>query len=289
MHETYVIKYNDCAVSALSQHSHSMDEASSNRHIARLSKDNVAQVAVLEVLPEVVRSARIPGSEASYPGGVQICVVNTHLYSNHMFPDVKLWQTVSLMQELEIFITQRDLPVVLCGDFNSEPQSAVYQYLSEGGLDVSHPDLEIVSDKMLPGLESSTHSVELVSAMNIAYGEEPHFTNYTAGFQGTLDYMWFNPNRLRAAAVAEIPAENSLGDTLPNALYPSDHLFLSCEFLVSTSSSSPMSFSAATSPPPVAAPSAAAARSSRRQYSSPSPPVSAPASKPKISGRGSLR
>ncbi len=288
MNETYVIKYNDCAVSTLTQHSHNMDEASSNRHIARLSKDNVAQVVVLEVLPEVVRSARVLGSEASYPGGVQICVVNTHLYSNHMFPDVKLWQTVSLMQELEVFITQRDLPVVLCGDFNSEPQSAVYQYLSEGGLDVSHPDLENVSDKMLPGLESSTHSVELVSAMNIAYGEEPNFTNYTAGFQGTLDYMWFNPTRLRAAAVAEIPAESSLEGTLPNAVYPSDHFFLCCEFLVSTSASS-MSFSAVNSPPPVAAPSAAATRSTRRQYSSPSPPVTVPGSKPKISGRGSLR
>lgn len=74
----------------------------------RLSRDNVAQVVVLEVI----------GAPRQARGSTRLCVANTHLYSNVQRPDVKLWQALSLLQELEQFVVQRDLALLLCGDLN---------------------------------------------------------------------------------------------------------------------------------------------------------------------------
>ncbi len=198
----------------------------------------------------------------------QICIVNTHLYSNHLYPDVKLWQTVALLRELENFVTQRDLPFILAGDFNSEPHSAVYQFLTEGGINSNHGDLENVSDKMIPGLESSRHSLGLVSVMHLATGQEPVFTNYTENFRGTLDYILFNPNRLRLTSFVAIPEESELKycGFLPNAVFASDHFYLCCDFVLAS----------AVKGNATAASIGASSRSSRRLYSGSPPPNQAP-------------
>lgn len=269
--ETYVIKFNDCVRSTIAQQQR-LDEQTISKLIARLSKDNVAQVAVLELLsPSLDNSV-----ERTF-----ICAVNTHLYSNHLYPDVKLWQTVALMSELENFISRRDLPLVLCGDFNSEPQSAVYQYLSEGGVDVGHSDLESVAGKMLPGLVSSRHSVELYSVMQVVKGQEPLFTNYTTNFQGTLDYIWFSPNRLRITSFVDLPDEREISDfhcAMPNAIHPSDHFFLCSDFIVSSSNTNSPSVLHGT----VSSILNGGSRNNRRMYSS-SPPLPNSAKKPSSS------
>lgn len=102
-----------------------LDDNEARKFMNRLSRDNVAQIIVLEAL----RPVR-PGTAPA--GRMNICVANTHLYSNVQRADVKLWQTVNLMRELRQFVTQRDVPLLLCGDFNSEPESAVYEYLMTG-------------------------------------------------------------------------------------------------------------------------------------------------------------
>ena len=88
--------------------------------LKRLLKDNIGMVAVLEVL--LPSSSRSRGQEPMH-----VCVANTHLYSNKDFPDVKLWQCHVLLRELEYKC--RDLPLVLCGDFNSIPASREYTEL----------------------------------------------------------------------------------------------------------------------------------------------------------------
>lgn len=64
------------------------------------------QVAVLEVLQRP-RGRQVP------PAAAQLCVANTHLYSNPELPDVKLWQCNALLQELEGFIHSRQLPLLV--------------------------------------------------------------------------------------------------------------------------------------------------------------------------------
>lgn len=193
----------------------------------RLSKDNVAQLVVLELafptLP--TRSNREPIN--------QICIANTHLYSNKDFPDVKLWQTWQLLQELENFIFSKatNLPLIICGDFNSTPDTAVYNLLLHQSVHPGHPDVNLPNDdaNVLPDPMSITHSFQLGSSYATVVGEEPPFTNYTTNFKGTLDYIWYSANNLRPLAVAEIPSEDDIlhfGEGMPSAQYSSDHIMM---------------------------------------------------------------
>jgi CCR4-NOT transcription complex subunit 6 len=138
------------------------------------------------------------------------------------------------MRELEQFVIQRDIALIVCGDLNSEPDSAVYEYMMEGVISMSRPELDITDNiRVLPDLSNIVHNIELVSAMGVSLGEEPPFTNFTGKFRGTLDYICFTPSRLRVMAVtgfpdaSELEAENGVG--LPSASYASDHLMLCCD------------------------------------------------------------
>ena len=193
----------------------------------KLSKDNVAQLVVLELAQQSL-AARTNRGEPS-----QVCIANTHLYSNKDCPDVKLWQTLHLLQELETFVMARgaSLPLMICGDFNSTPDSAVYDLLSRQAVHPGHPDVNIANDEngpnVLPDVMSITHQHMLGSVYSSVLGEEPKFTNYTMNFQGVLDYMWYSTQSLRPLSAAPIPEESVLlrhGDALPSTQYSSDHI-----------------------------------------------------------------
>jgi CCR4-NOT transcription complex subunit 6 len=138
---------------------------------------------------------------------------------------------MTLMREIENFVIPRDIAVIVCGDFNSEPDSAVYEFLSEGALDQPRPELE-QSDTVgiLPDQSEIHHRVDLASVMGTVLGSEPEFTNFTSTFKGTLDYVWYTPGRLRVLAASNVPDANDLtatcGEGLPSASYPSDHIML---------------------------------------------------------------
>jgi len=199
-------------------------------YLNRLSKDNVAQLVVLELVqPSLAsRSNREPIN--------QVCVANTHLYSNKDFPDVKLWQTWQLLQELETFVLTRGtkLPLMISGDFNSTPETAVYDLLSRQAVHIGHPDINLntsddLSPKILPDPMSISHSFQLGSVYNTVIGEEPKATNYTVTFKGALDYIWYSAQNLRPLSAAPIPDESVLtkhGKALPSTQYSSDHIML---------------------------------------------------------------
>ncbi|CAM6031273.1 unnamed protein product, partial [Sphagnum compactum] len=189
--ENYAVEFNECARHAAADLG--LDDSEGRRYINRLVKDNVAQIVVLEVMS---RSAvRLPRQS------IQVCVANTHLYSNHQRPDVKLWQAYALMRELEQFVMQRDIALILCGDLNSEPSSAVYELLMEGAIVGPRPEMDTTDNvRVLPDLANISHNLELVGK-----------------FRGTLDYICYTPARLRVMAVSGIPdaaeleAENGVG------------------------------------------------------------------------------
>lgn len=225
MLETYSIEFNDFARRAAGEMG--LDEREGSRYINRLSKDNVAQLVLLEAISR--NSVRLPRQST------QVCIANTHLYSNPTRPDVKLWQMCMLLQELENFVTQRDVALILCGDLNSEPDSAVYDVLANGSMQHDHPEIESVNSsvRVLPDLNTLGHNLDIMSAMEVALGGEPVFTNYTQKFKGCLDYMFYTPQRLRVMAISNIPTAPELqaqnGPGLPSATYPSDHLLLCCD------------------------------------------------------------
>lgn len=195
----------------------------------RLSKDNVAQLVVLELAQPTLatRANRDPIN--------QVCIANTHLYSNKDFPDVKLWQAWQLLQELENFVLSRgtNLPLIICGDFNSSPDSAVYDLLARQTVHPGHPDVNVATSddipNVLPDAMNITHSFQLGSAYQRVQGSEPVQTNYTANFKGVLDYVWYSLPNMRPLAVAPIPDESVLtrhGEALPSTEFSSDHVML---------------------------------------------------------------
>jgi CCR4-NOT transcription complex subunit 6 len=145
------------------------------------------------------------------------------------------------LRALESFAnrSRETLPLVLAGDLNSGPDSSVYELISTQAINPRHPDLaprvgQFGAVNVLPDARQISHRLPLGSAYATVAGAEPEFTNYTMGFRGTLDYIWFDQTMLRCAAVATIPTVDALtraGDALPNPQYPSDHTMLIADFL----------------------------------------------------------
>lgn len=236
-----------------------LDDGEARKFMNRLHRDNVAQIIILEAL-RPVRPGMSPNSARN---SNHICIANTHLYSNVQRADVKLWQAVNLMRELRQFVFQRDVPLLLCGDFNSEPESAVYEFMMTGTyhflcicccsdemvlylivcigmIQSDRPELlhyfnasDPTYVQILPDLHHLSHDLALTSALHSTLGDEPYFTNYTGKFKGTLDYIFYTHTRIRILAVAPMPEESDLisssGEGLPSACYPSDHISLCCD------------------------------------------------------------
>ena len=171
---------------------------------------------------------------------MRLCVANTHLSWNPEYDDVKLWQTHMLTKELEKFILARSLPLVLCGDFNSDTNSAVYKLLASNRMDAPSrftgltPD-ELPRDPYSILHSKMSHNVVLDSAHRTFAGEDPEFTNYTADFVGCLDHAWITTDRLMVKSLLEIPSRHVLTNfsqtALPNPQFPSDHVALVFDML----------------------------------------------------------
>lgn len=227
--ESYSIEFNELAQRQVTQvMGLNVRSEEGAAMLNRLSRDNVAQLVVLELAqPSLSRSNRDQMN--------QVCIANTHLYSNKDFPDVKLWQSWQLLQELETFVMSRgsNLPLMICGDFNSTPDTAVYDLMSRQAVHPGHPDVNMSLDdgspNVLPDTMSLTHSFQLGSVYSTVLGEEPNFTNFTAQFKGVLDYMWYTASNLRPLSAAPIPDSTVLtkyGEALPSTQFPSDHVML---------------------------------------------------------------
>ncbi|PYH84505.1 glucose-repressible alcohol dehydrogenase transcriptional effector [Aspergillus uvarum CBS 121591] len=216
-------------------------------------KDHIAVVVFLE--------NRLTGS--------RFIVVNAHLYWDPAFKDVKLIQTAILMEEITKlsdkyakwpactektafrfadaggnetenppecapsmeYSSGEQIPLFMCGDFNSAPGSAAYNLVANGRLTEAHPDLE----KRLYGNLSRvgmTHPFKLKSAYN-SIGELS-FTNYTPDFKDILDYIWFSSNTLHVSALLGEVDKDYLQKVpgFPNFHFPSDHIALFAEFTI---------------------------------------------------------
>ena len=215
------------------------------------SRDDIATVCFLE--------NRLTGS--------RLMVVNTHLFWNPAYNDVKLIQVAILMDELNKlaegyskrepcknkkmfrfsdaedseplpepgpsleYKSGTEIPLIICGDFNSAINSAVYKLLSEGVLDKDHNDLLNRSYGKYSRL-----GMEHPFSLKSAYGGmgELSFTNYTTGFIDVIDYIWFSSNALRVTALLGDVDKEYLQRVpgFPNYHFASDHLALLAQFSV---------------------------------------------------------
>ncbi|KAJ4749536.1 DNAse I-like superfamily protein [Rhynchospora pubera] len=98
-------------------------------------KDNVAQICVLESIIEKTLENDSPSTKSS---SSRVVVCNIHVLFNPKRGDIKLGQVRTLIdQALTVSKSWGDAPVVLCGDFNSTPNSPLYKFISEQKLDLS--------------------------------------------------------------------------------------------------------------------------------------------------------
>ncbi|KAM7265363.1 hypothetical protein ACFE04_003046 [Oxalis oulophora] len=213
----------------------------------RLVKDNVALIVVLEA-KFGYQGADNPASQKTRQ---LLCVANTHVNVHHDLKDVKLWQVHTLLKGLEKIAASTDIPMLVCGDFNSVPNSAPHSLLAMGKVDPNHPDLNTDPIGILRPHSKITHALPLVSAYssfvrNMGVGvnleqhrrrtdpttNEPLFTNCTRDFIGTLDYIFYTADSLTVESLLELLDEESLRkDTaLPSPEWSSDHIALLAEF-----------------------------------------------------------
>lgn len=229
--EQYHVELNEAAKNMIEQQrsaaQHRYHTKKLDKYLRRLCKGNIALVLVLEEIGTADAQGRRRRQSRR-----KLCVANTHIFWHPEFADVKLWQTWVLCQELSKLVINRDLPLLLCGDFNSVPASSCYSLLSTQQVSEQSIEDVIFEQKkwMFPPPHEMTHSLPLVSAYSPI--GEPKYTNYTGHFIGTLDYMWYTKNHLTCLAVLDVDSEEEVSKetALPSPVYSSDHISLLSEF-----------------------------------------------------------
>ncbi|KAJ3044785.1 Glucose-repressible alcohol dehydrogenase transcriptional effector [Rhizophlyctis rosea] len=115
------------------------------------------------------------------------------------------------------------LPLLICGDFNSLPDSGVYEFLSSGQVAQDHDDLGTYTYGPYT-TEGLSHKFSLKSAYS--HVGELEFTNFTPTFKGVIDYVWYSTNGLSVTGLLGNVDREYVGRTVgfPNAHHPSDHI-----------------------------------------------------------------
>jgi len=216
-----------------------------------MTRDNIGLCAILKTKASLYNRDQ----PLSLPPGENICdnpivICNAHIHWDPEFCDVKLVQTMMLVNELwrlleEIAKKYRynsplQIPLLICGDLNSLPKSGVFEYLAQGKIAFDHPDfkefrvsdigrqvlakMSITGEDGLNNEQTYQHNLQLSSAYEESFMP---FTNYTLDFKGMIDYMLTNPALQRLSVLAPIDhswfSQNKIIGC-PHPHVPSDHL-----------------------------------------------------------------
>ncbi|KAF2169644.1 hypothetical protein M409DRAFT_64705 [Zasmidium cellare ATCC 36951] len=123
----------------------------------------------------------------------------------------------------------RDIPLVVCGDFNSTRDSGVHELITQGSLSNSHVELgnQKYGDFTRHGMN---HPFSLKSAYS--HINELPFTNYTPDFRKVIDWVFYSTNSVQVnGLLGEVDPEYMRRvPGWPNHYFPSDHLPLMMEF-----------------------------------------------------------
>ncbi|KAM6225121.1 CCR4-NOT transcription complex subunit 6 isoform 2-T2 [Rhynchocyon petersi] len=222
-----------------------------------MTKDNIGVAVLLELRKELIEMS----SGKSHVGTEKqlILVANAHMHWDPEYSDVKLVQTMMFLSEVKNIIDKASrnfkpsvvgesgtIPLVLCADLNSLPDSGVVEYLSTGGVETNHKDFkELRYNESLTNFSCNgkngttngriTHGFKLKSAYE--NGLMP-YTNYTFDFKGIIDYIFYSKPQLNTLGILgpldhHWLLENNISGC-PHPLIPSDHfsLFAQLELLL---------------------------------------------------------
>jgi CCR4-NOT transcription complex subunit 6 len=123
------------------------------------------------------------------------------------------------------------IPILVCGDFNSTHESGVYDLITQGSLSNSHQELgnQKYGDFTRNGMN---HPFSMKSSYG-GIGELP-FTNWTPDFREVIDYIWYSTNSLQVTGLLGQVDQEYMTRVpgFPNYHFPSDHLLLMAEYAV---------------------------------------------------------
>lgn len=172
-----------------------------------MPKDNIGLAALLQTTENAWDNAGISPEPSLVHQPLLVCTA--HIHWDPEFCDVKLIQTMMLTNELrsivddavhtfrnDVKIDANNVQLLLCGDFNSLPDSGVIEFLSSGRVPNDHKDFKALSYQAclekIVGCDKPnefTHSFKLASA----YSEDiMPYTNYTFDFRGIIDYIFYS-------------------------------------------------------------------------------------------------
>jgi CCR4-NOT transcription complex subunit 6 len=128
-----------------------------------------------------------------------------------------------------------DIPLFVCGDYNSTAESSVYQLLSQGRVAANHPELGPYQYGTLTR-DGIQHPFSLRSSYVHLNGtpNELKFTNYVPGFAEVIDYIWYSTNTLDVVSVLGPPDPTYLKRVpgFPHYHFPADHIQIMAEFVI---------------------------------------------------------
>ncbi|KAG0220814.1 Endonuclease/exonuclease/phosphatase [Mortierella sp. GBAus27b] len=150
----------------------------------------------------------------------QVQVATTHLLADPAFPDAKMLQTAILTSKLEELkaeaieaataaaataaaspqqprpasaVPPQHIPTILAGDFNSLPDSSVVSFLKTGQVETRHFGGNDFGRFTRAESKYFHHGLGLSDSYESSILP---FTNATRKFQGTIDYMLYDPSAL---------------------------------------------------------------------------------------------
>jgi CCR4-NOT transcription complex subunit 6 len=133
------------------------------------------------------------------------------------------------------YSSNTQVPLLVCGDFNSTPDSTIYQLLSTGSVS---KDISELKDFQYGNFtrDGIAHPFALRSAYsNLDKTPEAlPFTNYTPGYRGVIDHIWYSTNTLENTSLLGPvdPEYMKRVPGFPNYHFPSDHLVMLAEFSI---------------------------------------------------------
>lgn len=112
-------------------------------------RDNVAQLCVLKMNQNEMQSKPTKASTTEQTQSRSLVVGNIHVLYNPKRGDIKLGQVRRFIEKAhELSQAWGGIPVVLAGDYNSLPQSAMYQFVESSGLNIPLHDRRTISGQL---------------------------------------------------------------------------------------------------------------------------------------------
>uniref|UniRef100_A0A674DNY1 poly(A)-specific ribonuclease n=1 Tax=Salmo trutta TaxID=8032 RepID=A0A674DNY1_SALTR len=211
-----------------------------------MTKDNIGVAALLEVRKEMMEQSvgkSLHGMEKQL-----LLVANAHMHWDPAYSDVKVVQTVMFLSEVKNIVEKATrslklssvsgetnaVPLVLCADLNSLPDSGVVEYLSSGGVDSTHKDF-----KELRYIDSLTNFNCNGKNGTLSHSCLPSSVYRSFCISGIIDYIFYSQPTLNVLGVLgpldpHWLHENNISGC-PHPHIPSDHfsLFAQLELLLS--------------------------------------------------------